>query len=73
VKVFISSVRTGLEEERDALPGLIAALGHEATRFEDYTAMNLPSRQACLAGVEDADVYLLLLGEHYGSAYRTQV
>ena len=28
--------------------------------------MNVPSRQACLDGVEDADAYLLLLGEHYG-------
>jgi hypothetical protein len=67
MKVFISSVRRGLEEERDALPGLIQATGNEPRRFEDYTAMNVPSRQACLDGVEDADVYLLLLGEHYGS------
>ena len=66
MKVFISSVRRGLEEERDALPGLIAALGHDPKRFEDYTAMSVPSRQACLAGVEEADLYLLLLGEHYG-------
>lgn len=28
--------------------------------------MNVPSRQACLDGVEEADVYLLLLGERYG-------
>jgi hypothetical protein len=28
VKVMISSVRRGLEVERDALPGLILALGH---------------------------------------------
>lgn len=66
MRVFISSVRRGLEEERDALPGLIAALGHEPTRFEDYTAMDVPSRQACLAGVEEADAYLLLLGASYG-------
>jgi hypothetical protein len=66
VKVFISSVRHGLEEERDALPGMIQALGHEPRRFEDYTAQSVPSRQACLDGVEDADVYALLLGEHYG-------
>jgi hypothetical protein len=66
MKVFISSVRRGLEEERDALPGLIQASGHQPKRFEDYTAMSVPSRQACLDGVEDADAYLLLLGEHYG-------
>lgn len=66
VKVFLSSVRRGLEEERDALPGLIQALGHEPRRFEDFSATGIPSRQACLDGVEDADAYLLLLGEHYG-------
>jgi hypothetical protein len=66
VKVFISSVRRGLEDERDSLPGLIQATGHVPRRFEDYTAMGVPSRQACLDGVEDCDVYLLLLGEHYG-------
>jgi hypothetical protein len=64
VIVFISSVRRGPEEERDALPGLILALGHEARRFEDLTAQAIPSREVCLRGVENADV--LLLGPHYG-------
>ncbi|MDP9225118.1 MAG: hypothetical protein M3P18_14985 [Actinomycetota bacterium] len=44
MKVFISSVRRGLEAERDALPGLLAALGHEPKRFEDYSAQ-IGSRQ----------------------------
>jgi len=66
VKVFISSVRRGLEAERDALPGLIAALGHDPKRFEDYNALGVPSRQACLDGVRDAHVYLLVLGDIYG-------
>jgi hypothetical protein len=66
VKIFISSVRRGLEEERDAMPAMIRALGHEPLRFEDYTAKSVPSREACLRGVEDADAYLLLLGERYG-------
>jgi Domain of unknown function (DUF4062) len=66
MRVFISSVRRGLEEERDALPGLIRAVGHEPRRFEEYTAQPVPSREACLRGVEEADAYVLLLGEHYG-------
>lgn len=66
LKVFISSVRKGLERERDALPALIQALGHEPRRFEDYSARPIPSRQACLDGVGEADVYVLLLGPHYG-------
>jgi hypothetical protein len=64
--VFLSSVRRGLEEERDNLPALIRAIGHECTRFEDYTAQPIPSREACLRGVDQAHVYLLLLGGRHG-------
>ncbi|MFJ3405376.1 DUF4062 domain-containing protein [Promicromonospora sp. NPDC090134] len=66
MRVFISSVRTGLEVERDALPGLVRALGHVPVTFEDFTAQTIPSREACLTGVASADVYVLLLGPNYG-------
>lgn len=66
MKVFISSVRRGLEAERDYLPDLIRALGHEPLRFEDFGAQDLTSRGACLGGLQEADVYLLLLGPTYG-------
>jgi hypothetical protein len=66
MRIFISSVRRELEEERDALPGLISALGHTPVRFEDFTAQTLPSREACLKGVTSAEVYLLILGPRYG-------
>ena len=69
MKVFISSVRRGLEQERDALPGLILALGHDPLRFEDFTAQSSPSREVCLRGVSEADVYLLLVGAHYGTVF----
>lgn len=69
MRVFISSVRRGLERERDALPGLITAIGHEALRFEDFGARAEPSREACLAGVASADVYLLILGPIYGHRF----
>lgn len=48
------------------MPGLVQALGHEPRRFEDYTALPVPSREACLRGVEAADAYVLLLGPSYG-------
>lgn len=67
--VFVSSVRQGLEEERDALRGQILALGHEPVFFEDFTAQSIPSREACLAAAETADVYILLLGPHYGTVF----
>jgi hypothetical protein len=69
VKVFISSVRKGLEQERDSLPGLILALGHSPIRFEDFTAQSVPSREACLRGVNESDVYVGLLGPHYGTVF----
>ena len=69
MKIFVSSVRRGLEEERDALPGLITAVGHTPVRFEDFSAQPLPSREACLLGVGDADAYLLILGPNYGHRF----
>jgi hypothetical protein len=69
MRVFISSVRRGLEDERDALPGLIRALGHVPVMFEDFGAQTVPSREACLEGVASADVYVLLLGSIYGDRF----
>ena len=69
MKIMISSVRRGLEQERDALRGLIMALGHEPVRFEDFTAQPVPSREACLQAVTESDVYLLLLGPNYGHVF----
>lgn len=69
MRVFISSVRKGLEEERDSLPGLISALGHTPVRFEDFSAQTTPSREACLDALESADVCLLLLGPNYGHVF----
>lgn len=66
MRIFISSVRRGLEDERDALPGLIRALGHDPVMFEDFTAKPVPSRDACMQGVDSSDAYLLLMGENYG-------
>jgi len=67
--VFLSSVRKGLEEERDALPGIIEAVGHTPVQFEAFSPQNEPSREACLRGVSEADVYLLVLGPRYGHLF----
>lgn len=70
MRVFISSITRGLEEERRALAGLIQALGHEPVRFEDFGgARTEPSRQECLEAVASSDVYLLLLGPYYGHVF----
>ncbi|MBW5248413.1 DUF4062 domain-containing protein [Streptomyces sp. P01-B04] len=69
MKIFISSVRKGLEEERDALPGIIRAIGHTPVLFEDFSAQTTPSRQACLAALDSADVCIFLLGPSYGHVF----
>ncbi|MFJ9127841.1 DUF4062 domain-containing protein [Streptomyces sp. NPDC102340] len=69
MKIFVSSARKGLEEERDALGGLITALGHTPVRFEDFSAQSTPSREACLGALATADVCLLLLGPSYGHTF----
>lgn len=69
MKVFISSVRYLLKEERNALPPFLEVMGHRGLRFEDFSASDMSSREACLAGVAAADVYALLLGPKYGDPY----
>lgn len=66
MRVFISSVRQGLELERDHLRSLLKVAGFEPVAFEDFTAQNAPSRTAVVSAAESADVVILLLGEKYG-------
>ncbi|MEU6319041.1 DUF4062 domain-containing protein [Streptomyces sp. NPDC047009] len=69
MKIFISSARKGLEEERDSLRGLILALGHTPVQFEDFSAQATPSREACLSALASADACVLLLGPNYGHIF----
>jgi hypothetical protein len=63
---MISSVRRGLADARDALAPVLTILGYEPVRFEDATAQPVPPRAVCVELVTNSDIYLLLLGEHYG-------
>jgi hypothetical protein len=66
MKVFISSVTYLLKEERQALPPFLRLFDHVPLRFEDFLSQDRSGREACLAGVEEAEVYVLLLGPRYG-------
>lgn len=66
MKVFISSVTYMLKDERNALPPHLRLFDHQPLRFEDFASQDRSGREACLAGVGAADVYLLLLGPKYG-------
>lgn len=67
MKVFISSMITGYEAERDAAEAAITVLGHQAVRAEQFTAFAATPQRACLAGVRDAGVVVLILGDRYGA------
>ena len=66
MKVFVSSLIRGFERPRDAAASGIVALGHQSSRAEDFGATPDSPQQACLAGVRDADVLVLILGAEYG-------
>lgn len=66
MKVFISSVITGFDAFRDAAATAIKALGYEVIRAEDFPASTKSPQVACLSGIREADLVLLVLGERYG-------
>ena len=67
MKVFISSVIAGLEDHRAATREAAESLGHTVIAAEDFGASPSSPQQVCLAGVREADVIVLLLGERYGT------
>ena len=66
MKVFISSVIRGFEEEREATARAAKALDHTVLRSEDFGAIASSAQRACRAAVRDADVVILVLGAAYG-------
>lgn len=66
MKVFISSVITGFEAYRESAVAAIKALGYEVIRAEDFPASTLSPQVACLGGVREADLVVLVIGERYG-------
>ncbi len=64
--VFISSVSEGYKQIREAAREEIKKVGGQPIGFEDFTAKDKSSRNACLDGVRDSDVYLGIFGARYG-------
>lgn len=65
--MFLSSVGRTLQAERDGLAAQLQVMEpYQPLRFEDFTAQSRSSREACLAGVNACDVYILILGPRYG-------
>lgn len=67
MKVFISSLISGMEAERAAVKRAIEMLGHQAIRAEDLGARPSSPQVACLSGLREADAVVLVLGSRYGT------
>ena len=67
MKVFISSLIGGMEDFRAAVVEAIHSLGHEAITAESLSADASSPRVACLSGVRDANLVVLILGSRYGA------
>ena len=67
MKIFISSLIRGFEEYRDAAGRVARELDHEVVRAEDFPASVGTPQQACLEGVRQSDLLLLLVFDRYGA------
>lgn len=64
--VFISSIQRGFSDVREAARKAVESLGMHAIMAETTGASAESPRRALLDQVREADIFLLLLGPHYG-------
>ncbi|GEO97842.1 hypothetical protein GCM10007887_01810 [Methylobacterium haplocladii] len=67
VKVFISSLIGGMGPTRTAARAAVVGLGHEVIMAEDFGAMPTSPQVACLEGIRQAGIVVLILGKDYGA------
>ena len=67
MRIFLSSVISGMETYRAAAQRAAETLGHTVTMAEDFGASPFSPQQVCLGAVRDADIVMLLLGARYGT------
>jgi hypothetical protein len=71
MKVFISSLISGYGDFRAAAREAIETLGHTPVMAEAFGAKPTSPQLACLQGVRESDVGVLLLGKEYGAVQGT--
>src|SRR3977135_4124469 len=67
MKVFISSLITGMEPVRSAAREAVLQLGHEPIFAEDFGAKPQSPQVACLSGVRQSGLVIPILGPRYGA------
>ena len=71
-RVFISSVMDGFADQRAAAKAAVELLGLQPIMAETFGARSYSSQQACLEGVEESAVVVLILGRRYGFVARSR-
>lgn len=67
MRIFISSLISGMEPERAAAKQAIELLRHQAVMAEDFGAQVNSPQVACLSGLRQSELVVLVLGPRYGS------
>jgi len=65
-KVFISSVIEGFKEFRHAAKEAVETVGMTPIMAENLPALPYSSDKACIVGVQESELLILILGERYG-------
>ena len=71
MKAFVSSLITGMEAFREAAREAVETARFVPVMAEDFGALPATPQIACLSGLRDSDVVVLVLGEHYGVEQRS--
>src|SRR5580692_11008217 len=67
MKIFVSSLISGMQVERQAVRQAILDLGHQPVMAEDFRAQPRSSQIACLDGVRQSAAVVLIVGAGYGA------
>ena len=67
MKIFISSLISGFAPQRKAARVAITTLRHEPVMAEDFGALPTSPQIACLQGLRQSDMVVLILGDSYGA------
>lgn len=67
MKIFISSLISGMEPIRAAAKAAVLSLGHEPVMAEDFPSQVASPQVACLSGIRQSALVVLILGERYGA------
>jgi hypothetical protein len=71
-RAFVSSVMAGMSEERQAVAAGVRTVGLRAVLFEEFGGRDADPEEAYLAEVEEADIYVGILGSRYGKPLKSR-